>query len=136
MPETTQTETAETTLNDFKEYKYGLKREIEKLHPEVRKATREKLQNLCDVSRQTFSMWENLRIGDSRSISADDLALLAQSLNCRIEDLLPVKKFTLYYYGKPIYSNKTNAECIGEKNRLLGTGSYLRSNFEIKPATT
>lgn len=78
------------TTDPFETYKYGIKREIEKLHPEVRPQVREKLRVICKVTRQTFSAWENYRVDETSSISSDSLALIAKHLNCRLTDLLPV----------------------------------------------
>jgi len=41
--------------------------------------------------------------------------------------------YNLYYRGKLLLSDTTRAECIGEKNRLLNTGSYLKEHFSITP---
>lgn len=134
----------QTVNTEVKPYKYGIKKEIEKFHPEMRAAIRLKVRTACGsneqpISRQTLHAWETYKKGDPEMIGADHFTKMAEVLGCRIEDLMPgepEKKFDLYFHGKPVFTNKTKPECIGERSRLLGTGSYLRSNFEIKPATT
>lgn len=45
----------------------------------------------------------------------------------------PEARYTLYYRGLPMLKNDTKSNCTGEKIRLIGTGSYLRAYFDIKP---
>lgn len=40
---------------------------------------------------------------------------------------------SLFYRGAEIYGPQTKTNCKGEQLRLLATGCYLKTYFEIKP---
>jgi len=74
-----------------KKLKYGIKEQIEKIHPDLRGAKRKEIMARLKITYVTLSEYENIDEDEARMIPADYFPVLADLLNCRMVDLLPKK---------------------------------------------
>ncbi len=80
-----------STEHNYNKRKYNILKLLKKLPYQEYTVAKRKLPVACKVSKRTFERWLYVTKTDRLEISADKLAVIAQFLNCSMEELLNTK---------------------------------------------